>query len=206
MMNTPAFSGGATLHTVRPHDNLIDVLPSHSTLFLVACQVGNINITHIGAGSITGLHYNLSVPRKTFLSKAQTMINQNSDLAKLYPTTVSGKLSESALFEKSYEWMKATTDLKAGIVKEMSEKLVSELVLGFQVDMNNSDMICNLRPVISETHYKRFEALVSAKNLQVIRPGFNGFLLEYNQGYSEFQSVFGKLPFPDCSDQQQNAA
>ncbi|MBI4049973.1 MAG: hypothetical protein HY398_00820 [Candidatus Doudnabacteria bacterium] len=137
LFNTPAASGGATMHTYNPSDDVEDIVPSQNDLFMIAMQAGNVpGAMHIGGGSCQGEHYWMLPPRTPFFPRVQERVNADPELNRVWGEVAQFGGTKAEKFTGSSEWLKATQEIKDDVIKEVVPELIGQRVLGFHVDMN----------------------------------------------------------------------
>ncbi len=185
-LNVPAASGGATLHTHQPSDDLLSAIPSSNDLTLIAAQAGTIPLMHIGAGSLEGEHYFMLPPKSPFFARAQEKLDADNRLDTLWQ--VLGSRREFASQRVLSEWLKETAPLKGEVIKDVVPGLVAERVLGLHVDLRTQKGTALVRPVVAESHFNAHRD--AATHLTAIRPEFSDMLGCIGDTYGTVSSVF----------------
>ena len=191
LFSTPAASGGATMHNYNPADDFTEAMPSRNDLFIIAIQAGNLGgrMIHIGAGSRSGEHYFMLLPRSPFFSRVQAEVDDSQELNDLWKKTVCSSDDINEVTNAS-EWSGATADIKRQVLEDVVPQLIEERAIGWHIDMNTEKGTALMRPVVSEAHYEKEREKVEEYGLAIIRPNFEALLTKIGNEYGELNSVF----------------
>jgi hypothetical protein len=188
VLNAPAASGGASVHTNNAGDDLRSALPNQNDFLMVGGQAGTLEIAHIGGGKLQGESYIMLPPQSTFFADVKAKVDSDEELKQKW-AEVSHSVS---LLHASDDWTVATMPCKQAVVKEIVPGLIQNRVLGFHLDLmtGKSTRTMHLRPVIAEAAFLASQDVISRYGCDVLRRNWQDVLIETSDSYGKLRSVF----------------
>lgn len=143
-IDSPAASGGLSMHTHPGCDDPYCALPSSSDLVLIAAQSGTIPVMHIGGGETTGEHYIMHIPRKYFFDEVQEIVDK-----------------EKATDEP------AIIQIKQRVLDIRLDDIMADEILGFKIDgKNGGNRIAVLSPIVAAREYEKHKGYLESKDFE----------------------------------------
>lgn len=180
-LNSPAASGGASLHTQPVSNNLKSAIPGKSLMFIVGAQAGRIDVHHIGSGTVEGKHCVFLPPIGDYFSSVQKLVNNDKELAGKWEKLV------EANEKNTFDWNELTTPKKSEVMKKMIPALIRDRVLGFQIDLMSKPKAGILSPIIAKSHLNKHRDFLRDVGQKVKKMKLVDCLLEFNTGYGKIK-------------------
>jgi hypothetical protein len=193
-MSNPSSSGDASWFQTT-NDDLKAAIPGYNNLFFIAMHAGkvNSNIAAVGSGTTVEKSITFLVP-PSVLTKLQKIVNDKVELKNQWEkfAYVSGEASEEVT-KKASNWWDLTH--RAFLVDERTKNIIREVVtqgvLGLQLDISDKDGKAVLRPVISKTYLdENLSILLQIDVSEPVMAPFEKLVSEFNDGYYGSKSIF----------------
>jgi hypothetical protein len=188
VFTTPAWSGGASMHSHTPNDDVTLCLPSGNDLMILASQAGAIPIPHFGGGNWKGKHIIWSLPSTPFFSAVQDRIDADYPLAEKWQKVYQ---SPGEPIAAAFGWCtEITRPHKNEVIRAVVPELVSNRILGLFLDLTREHRILHILPVVSCEHLSENREVVDAASFRVEEQVVDGVVLEVGNSCGFFSSVF----------------
>lgn len=188
VFTTPAWSGGASMHSHTPSDDVTSCLPGEDDLMILACQAGAIDIPHFGGGKWQGKHIIWSLPLTPFFSTVQVRIDADSCLAEAWRET---SQSPSDPVEAAIQWCtQAVRPHTNEVIRAVVPELVRSRVLGFLLDLKREHRVLHILPLVSRDHCDASRGVPEVAALRAEEQPVDGMVLEVGNQCGFFKSVF----------------
>ncbi len=186
-LSTPTASGGSSTLFPCVSDTLMDAIPNHSLLTVLACETGKVGMTHIGGGSTPGKFMQIVVPSVSILEAIQESVDGNAGLAELWESrqTDAKDLEEAAGL--AMQWQNATMPTVVRAVRELLPPLLTNRALGFVADFTTPEHEAVIRPVMTLSHARNHEEVLANTD---VNQEYDGVVADAGDRYGYVQDAW----------------